>query len=291
MQNRQNGRRRRGGGNNPRPMGQPMGGQGHNRLEVKVRGNANQLLEKYKTLARDAHQAGDRVATEYYLQHADHYFRVLNDTRIRHEELRARRNVFDPLDDDQVEDGAADADSGENDRRERGDERGRDEQRPEGDRPRIERRVREARPRPESRNPDRGNEEAAERADTAEVEASTRPGEEQEKPAPARTRTRRTAAPRETAAIKEDSGESVPPAILQPESNTLTMSDGEAALMAFGGPARRSTSRQAEVAVEVTGESTGETTVDSEPEAIEEAPKPRRRGRPRKTEVVVPVED
>ena len=66
MQNRQSGRRRRGGGggsgNNPRPMGMAAGGQNAARLEVRVRGNAHQLLEKYKQLARDAHQAGDRVA-------------------------------------------------------------------------------------------------------------------------------------------------------------------------------------------------------------------------------------
>lgn len=109
MNNRQNGRRRRGGGGNaPRPMGMG-GGQGGNRLEIRVRGNANQLLEKYKQLARDAHQSGDRVAAEYYLQHADHYFRVLNDSRIRQEEMRARRGIFDPLDDDVDADEAADA--------------------------------------------------------------------------------------------------------------------------------------------------------------------------------------
>ena len=100
MNNRQNGRRRRGGGGNaPRPMSMG-GGQSGNRLEVRVRGNASQLIEKYKQLARDAHQAGDRVAAEYYLQHADHYFRVLNDSRIRQEEMRARRGIFDPLDEE-----------------------------------------------------------------------------------------------------------------------------------------------------------------------------------------------
>lgn len=143
MQNRQNGRRRRGGGNNPRPMGQPMGGQGNaSRLEVRVRGNAHQLLEKYKVMARDAHQAGDRVAAEYYLQHADHYFRVLNDSRIRQDEMRARRGAFDSLDDepDQDEDGG-DAIGNEpearterqQDRRDRGNERGRDRERPDRD--------------------------------------------------------------------------------------------------------------------------------------------------------------
>ena len=44
---------------------------------VKVRGNANQLFEKYQALARDANTSGDRVAAENYLQHAEHYYRVL----------------------------------------------------------------------------------------------------------------------------------------------------------------------------------------------------------------------
>ncbi len=47
--------------------------------DVKVRGNASQIFEKYLVLARDANTQGDRVTAENYLQHADHYYRVLND--------------------------------------------------------------------------------------------------------------------------------------------------------------------------------------------------------------------
>lgn len=61
-----------------------------NRIDSRARGNAAQLLEKYRNMARDAQLAGDRVMTEYYLQFADHYFRVLSDTRARQEEQRAR---------------------------------------------------------------------------------------------------------------------------------------------------------------------------------------------------------
>lgn len=43
-----------------------------------MRGNAQQLMEKYLALARDASSAGDRVLAENYFQHADHYYRVLN---------------------------------------------------------------------------------------------------------------------------------------------------------------------------------------------------------------------
>ena len=44
---------------------------------VKVRGAAQHIYEKYLQLARDASAAGDRVLGENYLQHAEHYFRVL----------------------------------------------------------------------------------------------------------------------------------------------------------------------------------------------------------------------
>lgn len=72
------------------------GGQGGrpdagNRMDARQRGNANQLHEKYKNLARDAQMQGDRVTAEYYLQFADHYFRVLNEHRARQEEYRERQ--------------------------------------------------------------------------------------------------------------------------------------------------------------------------------------------------------
>ena len=46
--------------------------------EVKVRGSAQQVLDKYLQLARDAQSSGDRVKAEGYLQFAEHYYRVLN---------------------------------------------------------------------------------------------------------------------------------------------------------------------------------------------------------------------
>lgn len=85
-----NNNRRRGRGNN-RPQG-GGGGQQLNRIDSRARGNAPQLLEKYRKLAQDAHLNGDRVQAEYYLQFADHYFRVIADTRVRQEEQRARQN-------------------------------------------------------------------------------------------------------------------------------------------------------------------------------------------------------
>src|SRR6476620_11885943 len=45
--------------------------------DVKIRGNAHHVAEKYLQLARAAHTGGDPVAAENYLQHAEHYFRLI----------------------------------------------------------------------------------------------------------------------------------------------------------------------------------------------------------------------
>jgi len=45
--------------------------------DVKIRGTASHVYEKYLQLARDAGSAGDLVMAENYLQHAEHYFRIL----------------------------------------------------------------------------------------------------------------------------------------------------------------------------------------------------------------------
>jgi hypothetical protein len=45
--------------------------------DVKIRGTANHVADKYVQLARDAQASGDPVAAENYLQHAEHYFRLI----------------------------------------------------------------------------------------------------------------------------------------------------------------------------------------------------------------------
>jgi hypothetical protein len=45
--------------------------------DVKIRGTALHIAEKYVQLARDAQSSGDRVAGENYLQHAEHYYRLV----------------------------------------------------------------------------------------------------------------------------------------------------------------------------------------------------------------------
>jgi hypothetical protein len=44
---------------------------------VKIRGTARHIAEKYMQLARDAHCGADPVAAENYLQHAEHYLRLI----------------------------------------------------------------------------------------------------------------------------------------------------------------------------------------------------------------------
>lgn len=83
--------RRRGRGN----RNQGGGGNQGNRIDSRARGNAPQLLDKFKKLAEDAHRNGDRVQAEYYLQFADHYFRVIADNRTRIDERGARRDERD----------------------------------------------------------------------------------------------------------------------------------------------------------------------------------------------------
>jgi hypothetical protein len=91
--NNNNNNRRRGRG---RP---PQGGGGGNssrqdngsRIDNRSRNNAPQMLEKYKNMARDAQTQGDRVLTEYYLQFADHYYRIVAESRARYEEQRRQR--------------------------------------------------------------------------------------------------------------------------------------------------------------------------------------------------------
>lgn len=101
--NQNNGRRFRGrnnnnggggggqGGGNHQPHHHHNNGGGHRRInprmqtfdsngpDVRIRGNAYQITEKYIALARDATSSGDRVLAESYLQHGEHYQRMINE--------------------------------------------------------------------------------------------------------------------------------------------------------------------------------------------------------------------
>jgi len=50
---------------------------------TRVRGNLSTVLEKYKVLAKDAAASGDHIGAENFLQHAEHYSRLINDRQNR----------------------------------------------------------------------------------------------------------------------------------------------------------------------------------------------------------------
>ena len=53
---------------------------------TRVRGNLSTVLEKYKVLAKDAAASGDHIGAENYMQHAEHYSRLLNERQDRYNE-------------------------------------------------------------------------------------------------------------------------------------------------------------------------------------------------------------
>lgn len=77
MRPQQQGRRSRnrgGGRRNQNPLQRSYESNGP---DVKIRGNAQVIADKYATLARDALSSGDTVMAENYLQHAEHYNRII----------------------------------------------------------------------------------------------------------------------------------------------------------------------------------------------------------------------
>ena len=59
--------------------------------EVKIRGSASTVYEKYLQLARDANSGGDRVMAENYLQHAEHYYRILAAQQAQQQQYQAQQ--------------------------------------------------------------------------------------------------------------------------------------------------------------------------------------------------------
>lgn len=74
-QNKNRQRGRNGGRKHVNPLSRNYESNGP---DVKVRGNAAHIAEKYLQLARDAQSSGDSVMAENYLQHAEHYFRIVS---------------------------------------------------------------------------------------------------------------------------------------------------------------------------------------------------------------------
>ena len=59
--------------------------------EIKVRGSASHVYEKYLQMARDANTQGDRVMAENYLQHAEHYFRIMSAAQAQQQALQVQQ--------------------------------------------------------------------------------------------------------------------------------------------------------------------------------------------------------
>jgi len=74
---RQSNQKSRSRGRNRKPQNPMSRNFESNGPDVKIRGNASHIADKYTTLARDALSNGDRVIAENYLQHAEHYNRIV----------------------------------------------------------------------------------------------------------------------------------------------------------------------------------------------------------------------
>lgn len=109
MRPQQQNRRMRGRNNNnnnnrkgPNPLTRNYESNGP---DVKIRGSAQQIAEKYAALARDAQSSGDRVMAENYLQHAEHYNRIIAAAQaqmpIQH--MRDQRDDLDDENEDELE--------------------------------------------------------------------------------------------------------------------------------------------------------------------------------------------
>gem|GEM_PF-595781 len=282
---RQGNNPRRGRGRPGRRPNVPMRSQNFesNGPEGRVRGNATQVYEKYLQLARDSQSAGDRVLAESFLQFAEHYYRILNDStdpNSRPQPPRDQRDqrADDLYDDEEQADEEAErrperhtSDRQVSDRQDRGERQERGERQDRGDRQersdapgaRFDDRRQQARagdPRyapPHREAPAAGTEEAP-----AESTAERETGRSEPVREPAPRRGRRPAAARE--AVAEEAGEE--------DAGLLKM---------LGQPQRRSngqasTPTPSAVPAE-TGSEAAPGAASEEPEV--EAPKPRRRRR------------
>ncbi|MCR9073784.1 MAG: DUF4167 domain-containing protein [Alphaproteobacteria bacterium] len=229
--------------------------------DVRIRGNASQVYEKYLALGRDASASGDRVLAESYFQHADHYYRIVSTFAENEAERQNRNNGQQPSggardwnddDEDDREDqrGGHNGGSGNRDER-RSDRRGSDE--------------------PSSDDRDDGQRERAARSEGPRGDASQRNAAPRES-APSESAPRDTS-PRDEAQAAGDPGDGV-------------QEDAPPPRRPRGRPRRAAVSEDAAPAVEEDGirrtlrVAAGKTEApQSEATGEEEQPRPRRRRR------------
>src|ERR1700757_3671411 len=103
-------KRMRGRNNNrkgPNPLSRTFESNGP---DVKIRGTAHHVAEKYLQLARDAQSSGDPVMAENYLQHAEHYFRLIAAAQAA--QLQAQQGYVRAAGESEIEDEEDDDDFG-----------------------------------------------------------------------------------------------------------------------------------------------------------------------------------
>lgn len=97
---RSRGRNRRSGGNPQNAFNNPNRHYESVGPDVKIRGSAQQVLEKYLQYARDAQTSGDRILSEAYFQFAEHYQRIVaKQLEARNQQQQQNQNRGDRRDD------------------------------------------------------------------------------------------------------------------------------------------------------------------------------------------------
>ena len=105
MRQGQNNNSKRSRGRGRKPQHSANRSYDSNGPDVKIRGTAAHICEKYQQLARDAISAGDRVTAENFYQHAEHYYRLLMAAQQGQEgQQRQQSNLgYRPDEDEEVE--------------------------------------------------------------------------------------------------------------------------------------------------------------------------------------------
>ncbi len=85
-----------GGGNNGGGGFNPNRTYDSSGPEIKIRGSASHVYEKYLQLARDANSGGDRIMAENYLQHAEHYYRIMAAAAAQQAQYQAQQAALNP---------------------------------------------------------------------------------------------------------------------------------------------------------------------------------------------------
>jgi Domain of unknown function (DUF4167) len=109
-------KRMRGRNNNNRKGPNPLSrSYESNGPDVKIRGTAAHIADKYVQLARDATSSGDPIAAENYLQHAEHYYRIVAAAQPQYPQNQGGgfvRADDEPRDEDEGEEGGGDQANG-----------------------------------------------------------------------------------------------------------------------------------------------------------------------------------